>query len=358
MELMILIALALWAGSGPVGHWRKTEPLRIAERRQRSSQVHERRMARIGRRGGRPTIAEAISIRIADRIANPRGGPARRAVAEWWADSWLYATERRQKRHALAAAGQLRRQRAARAARAWVAGHRRPRTAQGAPRRPQSDPWARPRPDQPGTTDPRPGWVPRVSDEDDIVDAEIVDEHTEEDTQEHTTKDTKEPAGAADPHQEPAASRPEHDQPSHEQGLVPDAAGEDERDPGGLASVHPIRPTTNQPTGKDILMPTHTVTSGETLDPSAGLAFVTSVRESAEQIMTQIELSETTLTSRGVTGEPIALLAQLREAFSTAVNAAGAAVTHFERHLNIQDQVLADPTLAGSVHGTYVGNRS
>jgi hypothetical protein len=357
MELMILVALALWAGSGPVGHWRKTEPLRIAERRQRSSQAHERRMARIGRRGGRPTIAEAISIRIADRIANPRGGPARRAAGEWWADSWLYATERRQNRHARAAAGQLRRQRAARAAAAWVAAHRRPRGAQGAPRRPQSDPWARRRPDQPGTTVPRRGWGPGFSaEEDDIVDAEIVDEHTEEDTQEHTTKDTKDI-------NEPAVGTPEHDQPSDEQrrehGLAADAPSEDERDPGGLASVHPIRPTTtDQPTGKDILMPTHTVTSGETLDPSAGLAFVTSVRESAEQIMTQIELSETTLTSRGVTGEPIALLAQLREAFSTAANAASAAVTHFERHLSIQDQVLADPTLAGSVHGTYVGNRS
>jgi hypothetical protein len=121
MELLLLLAWATWAATGPVAHWRKIEPLRIAERRQRSAQVHERRMARVGRRGGRPTIIEALSIRVADRITNPRGGPARRAVTDWWADSWLYATERRRARHARAAAGQLRRQRAARAAKAWVA---------------------------------------------------------------------------------------------------------------------------------------------------------------------------------------------------------------------------------------------
>ena len=350
MELLILFALASWAGCGPVGHWRKTEPLRIAERRQRSAQAHERRMARVARRGGRPTITEAIGIRIADRLTNPRGGPAQRAVAEWWADSWLYATERRRTRHRKAANGQLRRQRAARAATEWVTNRRRPSDAQGAPTRPRRDPWARPRPHHQGDV------------EDDIVDAELVDDPDEPaGPEEHTTTEPGEPGDPRVDH--PAATdtpTPPPDPGTEKREDIPAHPPPDEQpaqadlNPEAWASVHPIRPI-----GKDTHdMTTHTVTSGETLDPAAGLAFVRSVRESTEQIMTQIELSETTLASRGVTGEPVALLAQMREAFSTAIASCGAAVTHFERHLTIQDQVLADPTLAGSVHGTYVGTRS
>jgi hypothetical protein len=355
VELLILIALASWAACGPVGHWRKTEPLRIAERRQCSAQAHERRMARVARRGGRPTITEAISLRIADRVTNPRGGPAQQAVADWWADSWLYATERRRTRRSNAANGQLRRQRAARAVTEWVANRRRPSDAQDGPTRPQRDPWARPRPHHQGDA------------EDDIVDAELVDDPEDAGPAERTATQPGEPRdprgdhpAATDTPTPPPAPGPARDPDQREDTPAtppPDehpAPAEPDPTPEAWASVHPIRPI-----GKDTHdMTTHTVTSGETLDPAAGLEFVRSVRESTEQIMTQIELSETSLSSRGVTGEPVALLAQMREAFSTAVASCGAAVTHFERHLNIQDQVLADPSLAGSVHGTYVGTRS
>jgi hypothetical protein len=362
MELLILLALAGWAACGPVGHWHKTEPLRIAERRQQSSQAHERRMAWIARRGGRPTVTEAISLRIADRIINPRGGPAQQAAAEWWADSWLYATERRRARHEKAANGQLRRQRAARAVNEWVATRRRRSDAQDTPTRAQSDPWGRTQPQHQQSRDV----------EDDIVDAELVDdpdEHTEPSEPERQTDATADAQPAAPPpgaHADQAINQdtppPESEQREDPTGQNP--TGQNPPDdaqpahdlprPETLASVHPIRPI-----GKDHQdMSTHTVTSGETLDPAAGLTFVRSVRESTEQIMIQIELSETTLTDRGVTGEPVELLAQMREAFSTAVASCAAAAAHFERHLNIQDQVLADPTLAGSVHGTYVGTRS
>lgn len=359
MELLILIALASWAACGPVGHWRKTEPLRIAERRQRSAQAHERRMARTARRGGRPTITEAISLRIVDRVTNPRGGPAQQAIAQWWADSWIYATERRRTRHSNAANGQLRRQRAARAVTEWVTNRRRRTDVQDDPTRPQRDPWARPRPRH------------QTDVEDDIVDAELVEDPAEDaGPEERTATEPGEPrdplvdhpaaTGTSTPPPAPGpAPDPEkrEDTPTTPTSTPPDeypAPAETDPQPEAWASVHPIRPI-----GKDTHdMTTHTVTSGETLDPAAGLAFVRSVRESTEQIMTQIELSETSLASRGVTGEPVALLAQMREAFSTAVASCGAAVTHFERHLNIQDQVLADPTLAGSVHGTYVGTRT
>lgn len=351
MELLILLALAGWAACGPVGHWHKTEPLRIAERRQQSAQAHERRMAWIARRGGRPTVTEAISLRIADRIINPRGGPAQQAAAEWWADSWLYATERRRARHEKAANGQLRRQRAARAINDWAATRLRRSDAQDAPTRSQSDPWGRTQPQH------------QQDVEDDIVDAELVDdpdEHTDpaEPAEKHTDAAADaEPAQAGQAiHQDtPPPPDPEQREDTSAQN-PPDNAHPAHDRPGSetLASVHPIRPI-----GKDHHdMSTHTVTSGETLDPAAGLTFVRSVRESTEQIMTQIELSETTLTGRGVTGEPIELLAQMREAFSTAVASCAVAAAHFERHLNIQDQLLADPTLAGSVHGTYVGTRS
>jgi hypothetical protein len=105
-------------------------------------------------------------------------------------------------------------------------------------------------------------------------------------------------------------------------------------------------------------MSTHTVTSGETLDPAAGLAFVNSVGDAAEQILTQIELSMSALTGKGLTGEPIADLAGMQEAAHLLATRSRSAAGHFERHLNTQDQLLADESLAGTVERTYVGTRS
>lgn len=358
MELLILLGLAMWGttrygANGPLAHARKIEPLRIAERRQRAAQAHERAMARMAHRNTRtaPTIAEAISLRIADRVSNPRGGPARKAMTLWWADSWGYATERRRVRHQRAAQGQLGRQRAARAVSEWVAAQWRYRTGQGAPTTPQNGPQG----SGAGRDQDRdaPIWA-----EADIVDAEVVDDeqpgpaHPTEVAAEddhNREEDTDDGRRTSD---NETADEPKTDTrfAEREQGLHP-AHGEPEHTGGHLASVHPIRKDSST-------MNTHTVTSGETLDPAAGLSFVSSVQEAAEQLVSQIELSIASLSERGVSGEPIALLAQMQEAFAVAVNASAAAATHFERHVVVQDQVLSDPTLAGTVSGTYVGTRS
>lgn len=359
MEVLILLALTMWGttrygANGALAHARKTEPLRIAERRQRAAQDHERAMARMARRNTRstPTIAEALSLRLADRLSNPHGGPAREAMALWWADSWGYATERRRVRHERAANGQLGRQKAARAVSSWVAAQWRHRTAQGAPTTAQN-----------GRREPSGGRAqaqdtPIWADAD-IVDAEVVDE---------TSTST---SSEAQPRQNPAAtaaarnghnqeenadddrrsSNNDSDPQTETRAAEQDQAEHPEPTDDQLASVHPIRKDTST-------MNTHTVTSAEILDPAAGLAFVSSVREAAEQLVSRIELSIASLSERGVSGEPIALLAQMQEAFASAVTASAAAATHFERHVGVQDQVLSDPTLAGTVSGTYVGTRS
>jgi hypothetical protein len=386
MELLILIALTMWgtarySANGAVAHARKAEPLRIAERRQRSAQVHERRMARMTRRGERstPTIVEALSLRIAQRVAHPRGGPAREAFAVWWADSWGYATERRRHRHERAAAGELGRQRAARALRHWAAQQWRQRTAPPE----QTDHHGRGR--QSGSHQHHPEGDPVWADaeviDDDVVHAEIVDDEPapgrttgqqpdhdpEKDQPTHTDPrpDTDiDPGQPAEPDhdQRVAATTPRTDpalederrQPTCDDTRTDHLGSEapDARHTGGqLALVHPIR--------KGILsMSTHTVTSGETLDPAAGLAFVNSVGDAAEQILTQIELSMSALTGKGLTGEPIADLAGMQEAAQLLATRSRSAAGHFERHLNTQDQLLADESLAGTVEGTYVGTRS
>jgi hypothetical protein len=357
MELLILLVLTVWGTSryganGALAYARKTEPLRIAERRQRAAQAHERAMARTARRSARPTptIAEAISLRIADRLSNPRGGPAREAMMLWWADSWGYATERRRVRHQRAAEGQLGRQKAARALGGWIAAQWLHRTAQGTPTAPQAGRQA--------SGHDRDRDAPIWADAD-IVDAELVEHEPAEqhpigddpDREEDTDDRARTTGSARDNETQTHPEATEHDQSTYPAPAERPAPSQPEYTERRLAPVHPIR--------KDIsTMNPHTVTSGETLDPAAGLAFVSSVREAAEQLVSQIELSIASLTERGVHGEPITLLAQMQEAFAVAVNASTAAATHFERHLGVQDQVLSDPSLAGTVSGTYVGTRS
>lgn len=529
MELLILLALAVWGGArysvnGAVAHARKAEPLRIAERRQRSAQAHERRMARVARRSARqgPTIAEAISIRIADRVANPRGGPAREALALWWADSWGYATERRRERHDRAAAGKLGRQKAARAVKGWaikVVRQRRadgekqespqpkatttgenaqprasqPRTEQpraeqsnpGRPRaeqpRPEQSSPGRPRAEQPRAGQPRAGqpraerpraeqpspgrpraeqqpspekpradrvWadseVIKVEVADDIVDAELVEEQADkaEDKAgkhgegEAADADTESPAGqpAGDTGvEEPAAGTgsgwyhvavefpggerhldgiradsPEEAQDKATRNWITDSLGEraeritilgpgdgpwtgPERDfpaepsapsmetqrlsispvtaplttPNGhhgaegadgaehadtpLASVHPIRK--ESPT----MTTTLDLTSGETLDPHAGKALAEQLRDIAAQCVSTVEQSSSSLQAAGVSGSAVDLLARLLDTFTIAASTCEEVGDEFARHQGIQDQVLSDPSLAGTVSGSYLG---
>jgi hypothetical protein len=105
--------------------------------------------------------------------------------------------------------------------------------------------------------------------------------------------------------------------------------------------------------------PNPTLTSGETLDPAAARAFTEQMANLGQQIHAQLELSVASLTERGVSGEPINLLCQMQENAAQFMTSSQSAKAHFERHMNTQDVVLSDDTLAGTVKtDTYLGARS
>ncbi|AEA29065.1 hypothetical protein Psed_7008 (plasmid) [Pseudonocardia dioxanivorans CB1190] len=345
MELLILSMLFAWGivrygATEFVAARSGTEAPRIAERRQRAAHAHEMAMAKLARRTT-PTIAEALGERIAARIANPRGGPARQAMNQWWADSWGYALERRRRRHERAEAGDLGRQRAARAAKQWL----RNRTSRN-----------QDNPDQQQRV-----WAEAevVDDDNDVIDAELVDDD-QPNPSPAPEQDTPQPDDQlpTDRFDDPTApSAPEPDPTQADPVTLPlaglTAATAELHDiEASLASVTPIRG------GMTMTAAQHTMTSGETLDPAAALAFVDGIRDLAQRMFTEIELSVATLSQAGLAGEPIALLRQMQEAAQVLVGNSDAAKSHFERHLATQDVVLSDDTLAGTVSGTYVGTRS
>lgn len=120
-SLIMAWALVRYGVTDLVATVRGTESPRYRERQQRLVQQHERRMARL--RAG-PTIGQAVTGRIARRIAEPRPPrdrtgqrPFRRFVGEWWEDSWNHATESRHRHRDRKQADDLPRQRAYRATR-------------------------------------------------------------------------------------------------------------------------------------------------------------------------------------------------------------------------------------------------
>jgi hypothetical protein len=370
MELLILLALTCWGGT----RYLANEPARINERRQRSTQSHELRMQRMHARQG-PTLAQAISIRVAQRLAEPRGRPARTAIALWWADSWGYATDRRLGRHERWyerwEKGDLPRQRAERAVKDWLTVHwtqtKTQRQAKRAEKR--GDPVH-----AEATVSPAP------PDADDIVDAEIVDpdesvrktprspkgedlngtrvtdDGAASESAERTTSENEE---TETPPPSPRRS-PEDTVDSTVDSTVPAAQGPDE--PTGraeqghlnqpedrMASVHAIR--------RDVppMTETSTITSGETLDPHAGHAFVSGIAGVAAQIGQQIEESIAALRREKVGGEILTDLTALGELASHMHTTSSRAAEKFAGHITTQDQVQSNPDLAGTVQGTYLG---
>lgn len=384
MELLILLALSTWgftryASNTAVTARRKAEPLRIAERRQRATHAHQRHQSRMKRRNGRPTIAEAISIRIADRIANPRGGPARQAMSEWWSDSWGYATERRRNRHDRAAAGQHGRQKAARAARGWVQG--RWAAAKGKPRAGATGGAQTAGPADAGgqgagaqqpaagasngatTGTPNAGaaaaggreasdrnehaqrarvWAgAEVIRDDDVVDAEVVAEPAAdvhraglkaltEGTPSNEPPTPPTPPQAADT--DPAGTQPAEHNPT---------------DDHPLASVHPIN------RGARVTTTTHNI-NGETLDPGAGKAFADQIGSLLARVQVACDQSHGSLTKKGLDGPQIQRLGELLDAVQVANSKAEALSRGFDGHINTRDVVNSDADLRGAVRGTYL----
>lgn len=120
-SLITAWALVRYGVTDLVATAKGTESPRYRERAQRLAQQHERQMARL--RAG-PTIGQAVAARIAHRIAQPKPPrdwsgqrPFRRFLGEWWDDAWNHATESRHRHYERKEAGDLPRQRAARATR-------------------------------------------------------------------------------------------------------------------------------------------------------------------------------------------------------------------------------------------------
>lgn len=337
METILLISLITWglaryAGTELIATARGTEPPRLRDRQRRAERAHERRMARENRRTG-PTVGDALAQRIADRIAHPHGprepGPARKAMGEWWNDAWGYATERRHQRHQRHADGDLLRQRLTRSLRERFgrsrSDQRRPRPTTDRRRTEPNKPVvidAEPTPDQPEHPDSAPP------------------NDTPAPPNEPVDKNDRQP----DRDEPPKPTEPDHAEPDTD----PNPAADHQP----TATIHPIR--------KDTLMTgaNPNLTSGETLDPGSAHHFCEQMQNVGQRLLTEIEQSIASLSQAGVSGEPIRQLEQMRENASLFATSAGEASSHFARHLNTQDQVLSDDTLAGTVNGTYMGTRS
>jgi hypothetical protein len=389
MEPVIVTVLLLWALARygvleVMSSIHRTESTRISERNQREHERgmardamgHERAMARMAGKTG-PSVTEALGARIAERIAHPRGatppGPGRQAAAQWWDDAWGDATDRRWRHRERAARGELPRQKTARAAKEWLTGKSdQPRTAQPGTTQPgqqQRPDQQQPGQQQPGTTQPgqqQPGQQQRPAGKEQSswpdpdqaparvwADAQVLDRPAD-------TASTGPGAGVepdvvdaelVDP--DPPALEPVPAQRPFGADLHgwPTPGQHNQHDTGDqMASVHPIR--------KDNPTMSSDVTSGETLDPGAALRFIHDIKGLAGRMGAQIEQSIAALSARGVRGEPIELLTRMQEAAQVMTGSCETAAGHFERHLATQDTVLADDTLAGTVHDTYVGTRS
>ncbi|MGD9529489.1 MAG: hypothetical protein AB7V44_22215 [Pseudonocardia sp.] len=97
--------------------------------------------------------------------------------------------------------------------------------------------------------------------------------------------------------------------------------------------------------------------NAETLDPQAGLAFAEATAKLLHDLAAQVELSSTTLTSRGVSGPVCDLFARLHDELGIAATTAEEAKTHFEEQIATQDVVHATDGLSGTVEDTYLAAR-
>lgn len=297
---LVMAWLLLRYGVGDaVAAWRGSESPRTVDRAARQNIDRERRAAGLG-----PTVGQAVRGRLAQRIANPpprpdrEPGPFRTWLAEWWDDAWAGATERRIARRQARHAEQLRREQEA---------ERR--------RRGEDELWTRRQ-----RRDPDPDLEREPADDPDVIDAEVVD------------TDDEPPAPEPDPAPEPIdMTKPDQpDQPEqHDQPDQPDTAPKESSVP-------------------NIDM------NGETIDPTSASAFATNCKAVADQLLVAIEQSIALLTERGVAGAPLEHFEQMRESFTIASQAAEAANGYFEGHINTQDQIGSDDTIAGTVEGTYL----
>lgn len=343
LAMLVATAAVRYGVTDLVATVRGTESPRHRERQRRLELAHQREMARLQARQG-PTIGEAVAGRIASRIAEPkpprdRSGqrPARAYFGRLWEDSWNDAVDRHERRHERAKAGDLPRQRAARKAREAA--------------RLRWDRYQTRRREQAGGQGPAASWTAERADpvdepgdephspQDDVVDAEIVDDEPPRGRPEEQHRAEPSPAPTAGPGDDP------QDGPAHE----PDPPTPAAQTP--LATVHPITHTEGDittmtaPTGQNL-------TSGETVDPESALAFSQGIGNVAQALYAELETSVANLTELGVKGAPIDKLASMQEAAQTLVSESEEASQYFSGHAEIADVAQSDETVGG---GRYIG---
>ncbi len=257
------------------------------ERRRAQHELAQKQRADLGR----PTIGQAVTGRIAERIAEPRErGAFRRFVAELWEDSWVDAADWHRKRRA-------RRTNPDGPTRAMAS-----RLCAGECGRWVTSPWTHCVACEQDTTDDDPAdWWADADEvgmsDDDYLDAEVIDEPTE----------------PIDPEPIPAP----------------------------------------EPTRKDTPVPHQTI-NGDTVSPLENLAFATGCMDLDAAIRTELDTMLNNLSAAGVGPALIGAVADVKAASERFGSGAMGARTEYAEHVAVQAEIAGDAELRDTVRGTYL----
>lgn len=295
--------------------WRGRESPRIARRRAR----HDLDLAR-QRAGDGPTIGQAVTGRVAHRIANPPDRhPALEYLALRWADAWDEATERHNDRVRRRA---IERARAADAERDDPAGPR------------------------------------DRTDYADIHDAEEVDQPPPDDD-----RDGQPDESTGRPHRwacqkcgAPAdgllcddclgLNRP---RPEPE---PDDRPGDTSQTPGPLPDQEPVT------TRKDPPVSTPNTINGDVGSPTEALAFCAGALDLNTAVVYELATATDNLRGEGVGEDFLAILEQARDAVGGCSFAVDGARTLYADHVAAQADLLSDPDLRDTVTGYLSADRA
>lgn len=100
---------------------------------------------------------------------------------------------------------------------------------------------------------------------------------------------------------------------------------------------------------------TTTISGADVFTPQAAAEAMQAVADVYADLLASIEQSRANQVAQGVTGAPIDMLTAMSEAAVIVTAAAQESANKFSRHTGVvADTVGSDPSLAGTVAGTYV----
>uniref|UniRef100_UPI003F492EDB hypothetical protein n=1 Tax=Saccharothrix espanaensis TaxID=103731 RepID=UPI003F492EDB len=89
------------------------------------------------------------------------------------------------------------------------------------------------------------------------------------------------------------------------------------------------------------------VTTDTDLDPRAAWAFAGTMTDLAELLIATLDTAHHDLVAASVTGAPLACIARMGDAARAFRADAVTAADHFRRHIDIQEQIEATPSMGG-----------